>query len=315
MTSTLNTVPYKIIADCFRDRSVVPFLGAGASFVGAPEGEALPSGPALARLLVEQSDYPGALTDPLTKVAQYLEEIPSDRDYILTTLSRRFVEQVNSEYQSALTQFLDQIPAQTIPELIITTNYDVLVEGALEKRGLPYMAISHIMKGSKYAGRLLCSRSLSTPLDDSNIQTRKQIENELSDLEGKGSRPTLIYKMNGTARLRCGGALLDSVVLTENDYIEFLAQDILNRIPGRILDLLRTNRLLFLGYSLEDWNFRVLLRRLQMFQRRENDSTHRHWAFLLGADDVEVKFWERRGVNLYQKSLDIVLSNLRQNIA
>jgi hypothetical protein len=293
----------------------VPFLGAAASFVGAPSEMSLPSGAALTQLLVERSEYPGLLSDPLTKVAQYLEEIPADRDYILTTVFRRFFEQVHPEYRSSLTEFLTEIPSALVPGLIITTNYDILVERALEKRGIPYLAISHILKGSKYAGRLLCYQSLRTPLDASNIQTRAQVDRQLQELEGQGALPVLIYKMHGTAWLHSGGAMLDSIVLTENDYIDFLAQDILNRIPGKILEIMRTCRLLFLGYALEDWNFRVLLRKLQLIQRREMDNVRRHWAFLLGADDVELKFWERRGVNLYQHPLDAFLSNLRQNFS
>lgn len=72
--------------------------------------------------------------------------------------------------------------------------------------------------------------------------------------------------------------------------------------------------MLFLGYALEDWNFRVLLRKLQLIQRQERDFALRHWAFLLKADDVEAKFWDRRGVNVYPISLDVVLSNLGQKL-
>jgi len=308
------SIPYRVIADCFRDHSVALFLGAAASFVGAPTDMALPSGMELAKLLVERSEYPGALSDPLTKVAQYLEEVPADREYILSTVAARFCEHIDPEYQSALTQFLAGVPTAIIPRLIITTNYDTLVEGALEKRQLPYLVVSHILKGSRYAGRLLCYESLRSPLDGSNIQTRQQVEDHLLELSDQGVHPVLIYKMNGTAWLRSGKTMLDSVVLTENDYIDFLAQDILGRIPDTILELLRASRLLFLGYALEDWNFRVLLRKLQLIQRHDRENARRHWAFLLGADNVETRFWDKRGVNLYPVSLDVCLSHLAQDL-
>jgi hypothetical protein len=308
------SVPYRVIADCFRDRSIALFLGAAASFVGAPCNMALPSGTELAKLLVERSEYPGALSDPLTKVAQYLEEIPADREYILSTVATRFCEQVNPEYESSLTKFLAGVPSAVIPRLIITTNYDTLVERVLEKRTIPYLVVSHVLKGSRYAGRLLCYKSLQTPLDSSNIQTRHQVEDQLIELNYQGVQPVLLYKMNGTAWLRSGKVMLDSVVLTENDYIDFLAQDILSRIPDTILGLLRASRLLFLGYALEDWNFRVLLRKLQLIQRQDKENLRRHWAFLLGADNVETRFWDKRGVNLYPVSLDICLSHLAQDL-
>src|SRR5581483_4847848 len=107
---------------------------------------------------------------------------------------------------------------------------------------------------------------------------------------------------------------IDSVVLTENDYIEFFAQDLIRRIPARIVEQLRVGRLLFVGYSLADWNFRVMLRKLQSIQRQQAGSLQRHWAFLLEPDDVEVRFWERRGVNVYSASLDTVLSALSDQL-
>lgn len=307
--AALPVVPYRIIADCFKDHTVVPFLGAAASFVGAPADVSLPSGAAFAKDLAQKSDYPGAATDALSKIAQYLEEIPADRPYLLSTISDQFSERIAPGYRSATTDFLVNLPAALVPKLLISTNYDILVERVLEQRGLPYLALSHVLKGPK-AGRFLCYRTLQTELGPSDIQTLHQVEEYLQEQDAAGESPIVIYKMHGTAWLRIGQALMDSVVLTENDYIDFFAQDLLNRIPTKILGRLRTSRLLFLGYSLEDWNFRVLLRRLQVVQRQNTDSIQRHWAFLLDADPVEVRFWEKRGVNLYQESLQTILTNL-----
>lgn len=302
-------MPYKIIADCFRNSSVVPFLGAAASFVGAPADTCLPSGAAFARILADRAEYPGNQTDPLTKIAQYMEEIPADRNYLLGTIFDRFCGAIHAEYTSALTEFLGRIAVPLIPRLIITTNYDVLVERTLERRRVPYVALSHLMKGPK-SGRIFCYSSLREQPGPSNVQTLRQLEEDLLD---RGDH-ILIYKMHGTAWLRCGSALMDSVVLTENDYVDFFAQDLLNRIPTRILELLRTSRLLFLGYSLEDWNFRVLLRKLQSVQRQNTERIQRHWAFLLEPDPVQVKFWENRGVNVYDESLDTMLTSLVRNL-
>jgi hypothetical protein len=313
MATPSPSVPYKIIADCFRSSTVVLFLGSAASFVGASKDASLPSGAMFARTLAEKGDYPGAQSDPLTKVAQYIEEIPADRNYLLSTVYERFFSTIQPGYSSALTDFLTQIPVSMVPKLIVTTNYDVLVERTLEEKGLPYLAISHIMKGPK-SGRLLCYTNLRDLLGPANIKTLSETEEFLLEAETDGNSPALIYKMHGSAWLRFGSTLMDSVVLTENDYIEFFAQDVLNRIPTRIVETLRTSRLLFLGYALEDWNFRVLLRKLQAVQRQNTDNVQRHWAFLLDADPVEVKFWENRGVNLYRQSLDITLNSLLHNL-
>ena len=120
--------------------------------------------------------------------------------------------------------------------------------------------------------------------------------------------------MHGTSKMTSESGVLDSVVLTETDYVDFLAADMLKKIPTKIVQLLRDARLLFLGYSLEDWNFRVLLQRLHKLQKQRGLEARRHWAFLKDPDPVETKFWEKRGVNLYHQSLDNFLSNLVKKI-
>lgn len=315
MTATAaSPIPYGIIADCFRTHSIVPFLGSAASFVGAPTEGALPSGRAFAQLLAEKSGYPGSPTDALTKVAQFLEEIPADRTFLLSEVLERFDRGVAADYRSSFTDFLIELPAEHMPRLLLTTNYDTLVERTLERRGLPYLAISHVMRGSKYAGRLLCYNALDQPLDSLTILPQRRVEEQLAELATRTPPPVIVYKMHGTARLLADTGMLDSVVLTENDYIEFLAGDTLQKIPLAVLKTLRTSRLLFLGYALEDWNFRVLLRRLSMLQQ-EHAGQQRHWACTLQADAVETKFWERRGVNLYAESLDAFLARLGAAIA
>jgi hypothetical protein len=315
------TLPYGIIAECFRNHTVVPFLGAAASIVGADPATALPSGTGLGIMLAEEGNYPGSSSDPLTKIAQFLEEIPADRDFLLAKIQSVFYERLALDYVSSLTEFLQTLSPAYMPRLIITTNYDVLVEKTLESRNVPYFAISHVMRNSRYAGRFLTYRSLGQCWSEC-ILTRTQLEEYLVVMAAEEPDTTLVYKMHGTARLRGvikpddGEEFVDSIVLTESDYIEFLEDDRLNRVPSRILDLMRRSNLLFLGYSLEDWNFRVLLQRLQRIQTRQKQSKKRHWACRLTAhaDEVENRFWRLRGVELYPISLDVFLERLRKTI-
>ncbi len=317
VTEAGQPTPYGVIAECFRNHTVVPFLGAAASFVGADPRTALPSGAGLGRILAEEGNYPGSSSDPLTKISQYLEEIPADRDFLLTRIQSVFYERPALDYESSLTKFLRTLSPVHMPRLLITTNYDVLVEKALEVRNLPYLAISHVMRKSRYAGRFIAYRSLGQSWSEC-IFTRTQLEENLVMMAVEEPNTTLVYKMHGTARLRgvikadSGEELVDSIVLTESDYIEFLEDDRLNKVPSRILDLMRRSNLLFLGYSLEDWNFRVLLQRLQRIQTREKLAKKRHWACRLMAqpDEVEHRFWTLRGVELYPVSLDIFLERL-----
>ena len=61
-------------------------------------------------------------------------------------------------------------------------------------------------------------------------------------------RPTVL-KIHGTKG--------HPVVITEDHYIDYLADEAFTKLPKRLLTRLCNSHLLFLGYSLRDWNFRV----------------------------------------------------------
>jgi hypothetical protein len=87
-----------------------------------------------------------------------------------------------------------------------------------------------------------------------------------------GFEPTaanpVVFHLHG----RCD--VTESLVLTEDDYLDFLAnlsrgQDVASNeknllLPARIQHALNGASLLFIGYSLQDWTFRVLFRNLVM---------------------------------------------------
>jgi hypothetical protein len=141
--------------------------------------------------------------------------------------------------------------------------------------------------------------------------TKAQLEQDLDDRLRSDPDTTIIYKMHGTSKAELGNELINSIVLTENDYIDFLDRNMIGKIPIQIQSLLRDARLLFLGYSLQDWNFRVLLHRIRENQKTRQ-SERKHWACLLETDQVERQFWERRGVNLYTLSLVDFINELTE---
>ncbi len=78
------------------------------------------------------------------------------------------------------------------------------------------------------------------------------------DLEEK----TVIYKIHGSV-----DRLLNkwhSYVVTEDDYIDFLSRMTSGTaVPALFASHFRARHFLFLGHSLADWNFRVVLRNLK----------------------------------------------------
>jgi hypothetical protein len=129
----------------------------------------------------------------------------------------------------------------------ITTNYDDFMLQAL-------------LKADKDAKREVCrwNRLIS--------QTESIFEN--------GFTPTVaapaVFHFHGT------GDDLDSLVLTEDDYFEFLINVSRDHdlIPPRIEKAMTGSSLLLLGYRLDDWDFRVMFHLLASYLEISTSRTH-----------------------------------------
>jgi len=104
----------------------------------------------------------------------------------------------------------------------------------------------------------------------------------------------------------------ETFVITEDQYIQYLSEEPMEKLlPPRLLQKMREkHHLLFLGYSLRDWNFRVFLRRL----KRSTSKRYRSWAVLLGADEVEARFWEQNGVDIVNVDLRTYVDALQKEL-
>lgn len=313
-----RTPPYGAIARSINNGQAALFIGAGASSVGANTADALPNGRELARELAAEAGYPGDPEDPLTKIAQYYIESAGDRNALLLYLRDRFHKGVPNSYDTTCFKFLAGLPADKIPSLIISTNYDTLLERNLENRGIPYLCVSHVIGVSKYATRMIVYDRLGN-MTSENLMTVVEVERHLSKVKVEhGDRLKVIYKMHGSAAayvskddLQNMGlhADLNTIVISEQDYLDFLNKITSGKLPVQIQKMLLTRNLLFLGYSLADWNFRLVLQRIRANQLASNT---RHWACVLHEDRVESFFWDKRGVLFYYLQLDHFLAELSQ---
>jgi SIR2-like domain len=93
---------------------------------------------------------------------------------------------------------------------------------------------------------------------------------------------------------------LDSFIITEDDYIDYLTRkDISELMPMKLTRKLHKSNFWFLGYSLRDWNLRVILRRIWGEQKLRYNS----WAIQLNPEDLDQVFWTRRDVQILNKPL------------
>ena len=104
-----------------------------------------------------------------------------------------------------------------------------------------------------------------------DLERRKSVFEDDPDYEPSVQEP-LIFQLFGNVNER------RSLVLTEDDYFEYLIGVTRNNelIPPVVRDALADSALLFLGFRLDDWDFRVLFRSLmkQRGRRTRNDNVH-----------------------------------------
>ena len=119
-------------------------------------------------------------------------------------------------------------------------------------------------------------------------------------------RRTVILKLHGQVD-RGVYREWESFVITEDDYIEYLANsDVATAVPVGLAAKLRRSHFLFLGYTMADWNLRVILNRLWSDQ----PLSYRSWAVQPNAQPLEREFWRRRDVDVQELPLEDYVETL-----
>lgn len=298
----MDEPPYRAIWNLWKQGKVVPFLGAGASLACRPPGAQwnpklpafLPSGVDLARCLADEAEFPSLERhdrEDLAKVSSYYADIVGRRP-----LRERLRELLNGDYQCGpLHRFLASVPA---PQVIVVTNYDTLVEQAFRELGKPYDLVIFPADRKDIATSILWWRH------GEEVPRKENPKTLLLDL----SNTTVIYKIHGTTMRET--ADWDNFVITEEDYIEFLSRMTTNvAVPSLFYPYFRKRSFLFLGYSLRDWNFRVVLRNLAASARRgDDDELLPSWSIQWKPAEIDRRLWSKKNVNIFDLDLtDFVL--------
>jgi hypothetical protein len=307
--------PYGVIWNRLKSGKVVPFLGAGASFVNRPPGAKwspqtaafLPSGWDLSSALADEAEFPSADDHDrgdLAKVTSYYVEMAGR-----APLRERLREMLNHPYSyGPIHEFLAKDVRS--PLVIVVTNYDTLVEQAFQDAGKPYDLVVYPADRKDIANSMVWWRHGSSEPDIVK-------PNEL-DIDLKSTN--VIYKMHGTILRETEE--WDSFVITEEDYVEFLSRMTMNMaVPSLFYPHFRERSFLFLGYSLRDWNLRVVLKNMSklLTTRRGagngDDEVLPSWSIQLRPSELELRLWASKRVNIFNLTLDEFVARLRQKAA
>jgi len=316
MSDDLST-HYQTVIKAMADGRVIPFLGAGVNLCGRPPdvdwqpGQTvhLPSGGELAAYLAADFGYPPDETHELARVSQYVA---------VMTGSGPLYEELRTLFDAdypptPLHQFLSTLPAAlrdkgyprtTDPDrqqlVMVTTNYDDLLERAFQAQGEPFHLVSYLAEGE---GR---GKFLHSPPGSGArlIEAPNQYDGLLGD------QHPVILKIHGAVDR--ANSERDSFVITEDHYIDYLTHtDVAGLIPVPLPAKLKKSHLLFLGHGMRDWNLRVILHRIWGEQRL----TWKSWAVQRDAGDIDREFWRKRDVDILHVDLEDYIAALSERVA
>lgn len=297
--------PYGVIRNAFKTGRVIPFLGAGASFgsriPGTDPGKTpwqtaqqdfLPTAGELASCLADEANFPAGETKELTKVAQYYSAVVGR-----LPLDERLWDIFSFPQAPAPIHGFLAEAAAAAPLLIVTTNYDDLIERAFTAAGRPFGTVIHL--ATAVGAEILWTPPGGNP------------EKLLSkDLDVDLSTVSVIYKIHGAID-RTAAKKEGQYVITEDDYIDFLTRMTKNTaIPNIFAEPFQKRPFLFLGYGLYDWNLRVVLNRIDKELRRPGDI--KSWAIETQSKPLEKTLWSHRNVTVFDGlTLDAFVQKLR----
>jgi hypothetical protein len=226
MSYSINDTEWLLLLRRIKDGKCTPFLGAGACY------GVLPLACEIAKDWSMEHKSPMTDCDDLARVAQFLA-VKFDPMFPKEELLKKFQGMPPPDFRTP-----DEphgILADLPLPVYMTTNYDDYMVQALNDR-------------NRDPKREFC-------------RWNTYIKDEPS-VFGTGFRPTVanpvVFHLHGHDEVS------ESLVLTEDDYLTFLvniSRD-QNIIPPRILEAFTGSSLLFIGYSLADWDFRVLFQGL-----------------------------------------------------
>ena len=199
-----------------------------------------------------------------------------------------------------LHRFLAELPAPsaaagTSParyQLIVTTNYDDVLERAFDDAGEPidvvYYAAEPDEPGSFVHRQPPTASAVPSPSTNRVPRARpRRADGDPQDPRRRRPRAT---------RRR------DSYVITEDHYIDYLTRTAASpsSSPPTSWRGCANSHFLFLGYGMRDWNLRVILHHIWSQQARRFGS----WAIERDPDPIDAKFWQRHRVEILDARLE-----------
>ena len=253
--------------------------------------------------------------EPLTSIASYYERLEGRKN--LWELLKQVIGPKKTPTRTH--RLLAEAAAHHVKQegaadyLIITTNYDCLMENALDDLKVPYVVLTTKRGDPKVLIR--CSE---------NVDKREALRNRYWNkeypvnfvLSSKAQTVVIIYKIHGCLHPDFTYEN-EGLVISDNDYVDYLSQmSKIGIIPATVSDLMREKPFWFLGYSLSDWNVRSIYETVK--QKSDPDRQNKDYSVMYSVGDFESLFFEKNDITIFQATLnefvDGIIKGLPQRV-
>jgi hypothetical protein len=289
------------------ERHCVFFLGAGAS-IDEKAPQDLPTALELSEAMAKECSLEWHKAIPLSTIAFYYEFLrgrPKLTKMLEKKIGDRNVDPSRTIFR--LIDIVDLLERMQLRTVVITTNYDQHFE----------RAYAQIFKRDP---EVLIYQGARNP-NERNVKLNRDKNGELkiSPTVWTPRKPTTLFKMHG-----CISQADDQgLVITEEDYINFLTNamglhDDYKKLPTAIMGRVAEGTIVFVGYSLEDWNFRTIFKATVEAHATPGKSyAIQFWDLSKGETDTQLtrrealtRFWDRKGVDILNVQADQFMDDL-----
>jgi len=277
---------FRSARDCLVEGTSIPVLGCGIYGEGPLSSQAL-----VEALLPHAGEAAGGLSReqlPLATAAEYRERLDGSRSNFLKRF-RKILERQAAE--AAASPVLDLLAGLAQLPLIVSATYDRLLEQKLERGGRKYVVVSHVLRSreDEENGKVLLLRTGGAP----DFRRADELRFEADEL--------VLYKPQGSPFLHDTldpNLEIDTVVVTETDHAMFLQRlaSPETGVPKPLLTLFRSSPLLFLGYTMNVWQYRLMMLTFQSAGRQARDVCT--LAVRVPDAEIEQVAWDRLKANL-----------------
>lgn len=230
----------------------------------------------------------------LASAAEYYERKLRRRDLFLSGVEKIIGEQAGRASTSSIPVY--ELLLKFKPPLIVNATEDLMLEEHLEASGNSLLILCHVIRsaGGTHDGKVLLFRGLSN-----NTPPEFCLADSIDLSDAKDAY--VIYKPLGSPLLhhRLDPDLeIDTVVMTEADHLVFLSrlENQSTRVPTVFSRYFQRYPLIFLGYPMDVWQYRLVGHVFQSIGMTSKSSTS--LAVRAPASRMEELAWHNLGADL-----------------